>query len=203
MRAELADAGYDIEVIGINSIGSEATQGLLAASCTFDLLQDESDVNAFNLMGGNKDDFFVYRANGRLAPGGYLPAFGGPSTNLSTDDGYANVRAAIIAAADLGPSERCDVEPPPGRQLPGDANSDAELNVADAIWVLDYLFGKPTEILPCDDTGSRVLLDVNGDGSLNISDPVYTLIYLFVGGTPPAGGSECAEIAGCPDVCQS
>src|SRR3989338_1696821 len=61
----------------------------------------------------------------------------------------------------------------------GDANSDSNVNIADAIYILNYLFAKgnsPT----CLDAG-----DVNDDGILNIADSIFLLQYLFNKGKAP------------------
>ena len=74
--------------------------------------------------------------------------------------------------------------------------------------LLNFLFlggGDP----PCDggtaaglNPGAMALLDSNGDGQVDISDPVYVLQFLFLGGGPPALGTDCVTIRGCPDTCQ-
>ena len=65
----------------------------------------------------------------------------------------------------------------------GDANSDGEVNIADAIAILAFLFagGKAPK---CPDAA-----DTNDDGSLNIADAVGTLSYLFAGTTMPDPGA--------------
>jgi hypothetical protein len=62
----------------------------------------------------------------------------------------------------------------------GDCNGDGGFNVADAVYLLGYLFVSPT-VLPCEDA-----CDINDDGGLDISDPVNFLAHLFTGGAPPA-----------------
>jgi hypothetical protein len=205
MRKDLETGGYSVNVVAINVIGGESSQPGLTTRATFDLVQDVVDVNAWDLMGGGKDDIFIYREGGALAPGGYLYAFGDVSTNLSTPEGYGNVFDAIVTAHDLGPGTNC-AGPTPGLQLPGDATQDAKLDLTDAVKVLNHLFLGAAEPLPCDGgtldgEGNRALLDVNGDGAVNLSDPVHALNYLFGGGGPPAGGTDCTPIAGCPEVC--
>lgn len=61
----------------------------------------------------------------------------------------------------------------------GDANADSQVNIADSIFLLSYLFtggAAPS----CQSSG-----DANDDGALNIGDPIYLLTYLFSGGPPP------------------
>jgi hypothetical protein len=100
--------------------------------------------------------------------------------------------------------------PTGGRQLPGDANQDAALDLSDSIWLLGHLFlGTPgTESLPCEGgvasapgSGELALLDFNGDGGIDLSDPVAVLGWLFLGKAPLAPGVSCRPIAGCPERC--
>lgn len=74
----------------------------------------------------------------------------------------------------------------------GDCNGDGGTNVADAVYLLDYLF-IGSVVLPCQDAG-----DIDDDGALNIADPINFLAYLFSGGPPPAPPNP---VTGCgPDV---
>lgn len=65
---------------------------------------------------------------------------------------------------------------------PGDANHDGAVNVADAVYIINYVFlgGNPP---PCPNEA-----DANGDGQLNISDPVYLINFIFRGGPAPVPG---------------
>ena len=68
----------------------------------------------------------------------------------------------------------------------GDSNIDGGVNIADAVWILSYLFagGKP---LDCMDAG-----DANDDGKINIADAVTILGHLFGGEGPlPVPFDEC------------
>ena len=74
----------------------------------------------------------------------------------------------------------------------GDCNGDGGTNVADAVYLLDYLF-IGSAVLTCEDA-----CDIDDDGALNIADPINFLAYLFSGGPPPAPPNP---ITGCgPDV---
>ncbi len=61
----------------------------------------------------------------------------------------------------------------------GDANADGLVNIADAVYLINYLFVGGPPPLPLD-AG-----DANSDGMLNIADVIYLVNYLFLGGPPP------------------
>ena len=61
----------------------------------------------------------------------------------------------------------------------GDANGDEAVNIADAVYTINYVFrGGPASDPVC-------VGDINGDGDLNIGDAVYTISYVFRSGPPP------------------
>jgi len=61
----------------------------------------------------------------------------------------------------------------------GDANSDGEVNISDAMYILNYAFiNGPAPVL--DEYG-----DVNCDDKVNVSDAVYIINYAFAGGYTP------------------
>jgi len=61
----------------------------------------------------------------------------------------------------------------------GDSNSDQNINVSDAVWIINYVFigGDPPDPLESGDT--------NCDGSVNVSDAVWVINYVFIGGNAP------------------
>ncbi len=61
----------------------------------------------------------------------------------------------------------------------GDFNTDADVNVFDAVGLLNYLF---VEGAPQPDCTARA--DVNADNTVNIADPLYLLNYLFEPNAP-------------------
>ena len=71
----------------------------------------------------------------------------------------------------------------PGSATPGfrrgDCNSDALGNIADAIFLLGYLFSLGTA------PSCASACDANDDGTLNIADAIFLLSWLFSMGTPP------------------
>lgn len=64
--------------------------------------------------------------------------------------------------------------------LLGDPNSDGAINVADIIYLVNYLFKGGPVPLPILESG-----DANCDGKVNVADIVYLVAYLFKGGPKP------------------
>jgi hypothetical protein len=62
----------------------------------------------------------------------------------------------------------------------GDANADGEVDMSDAVHILQFLFGD-SPFPTCPDAA-----DVQDSGELDISDAVATLNHLFIGAIPPA-----------------
>jgi hypothetical protein len=70
----------------------------------------------------------------------------------------------------------------------GDANGDWEMDLSDAIYVLDWLFAGGPEPVPIacgTDIAGGQNGDTNGDGGIDLSDGVYLLRWLFTGGPAP------------------
>jgi hypothetical protein len=65
------------------------------------------------------------------------------------------------------------------RFLRGDSNLDGQVNLADAIRTLEFLFAAG-EWLSCPDAA-----DADDSGSIVITDPIFTLAFLFASGSPP------------------
>ena len=76
----------------------------------------------------------------------------------------------------------------------GDANDDGTVNIADGVFILNFLFTDLVDTVPCPEA-----TDANGDGGINISDGLFVLNFLFVADSPgpPAPGPEaCGEDPG-------
>ena len=60
--------------------------------------------------------------------------------------------------------------------LRGDSSADGAVDIADAIFTLNYLFARGTTPHCLD------AVDANDDGGVDISDSAYTISFLFLGG---------------------
>ncbi len=64
----------------------------------------------------------------------------------------------------------------------GDANTDARLNIADAVFLINHVFKSgPAPKIAC-------VGDSNGDQTTNVGDAVYLINYVFKSGPPPISG---------------
>ena len=73
---------------------------LLSDRCSFPLFQGTTEMDLWAIQGGLKDSLYIYDAEGILAD--YIPPTGEISTNMNTDEGYANVKDAILAVLGQG-----------------------------------------------------------------------------------------------------
>jgi len=80
-----------------------------------------------------------------------------------------------------------DIPPPPPVFLRGRVNSDASVDISDAVSALLYLFAGG--VIGCPDAA-----DTNDDGLTNVTDAVYLLEHLFRGGPDlPTPNGACGE----------
>ena len=67
----------------------------------------------------------------------------------------------------------------------GDANSDIMVNISDAVFLIEYIFGSGSAPAQLD------LADVNADCTISLLDVVYLVNFIFAGGEYPLAG--CAS----------
>lgn len=81
-----------------------------------------------------------------------------------------------------------------GAFVRGDANDDAQIDISDTVFVLNYLF-VAGDVPPCLDAA-----DLNNDGMVDISDTVYLLNFLFIFGPAiPSPSPACGFDVGAID----
>ncbi len=72
-----------------------------------------------------------------------------------------------------------DDEAPESRFRRGDCNADGNVDISDAVCVLEWLFSGRAE------PGCVAATNSNGDAGADISDATYLLSFLFLGGPAP------------------
>ncbi len=103
MRLEFAKNGQNVQFLAINKTDAVDYQSKLTDRASFAILQDLPSVEVwYTQLGGNKDDFYMFAADGRLVD--YLPVIGPRNTNLSTPDGYALVKGVVSQALEASPT---------------------------------------------------------------------------------------------------
>lgn len=122
------------------------------------------------------------------------------------DTGLENGRAYTytVTAVDTQDNESASSEelqaapelPPVGPFLRGDANVDLRVDIADAIWMLGYLFAGG--VMP----QCNAAADSNADGEVNVADPIFTLNWLFMGGLPSPSPTSCEMSSNPGDIRQ-
>jgi len=78
--------------------------------------------------------------------------------------------------------------------IPGDANNDGTVNVADAVYLIAFVFkggAPPSPYRICSG-------DANCDCSCNVGDAVYVISYVFKGGAPPCDCQTWLSLCGPP-----
>ena len=96
MHFELQASNIDVNFVLVDQARPNPPTQELTDRCNFPIFQDESWVNAWALMGGQKDDFYFYDSNGVLQ--NFIPHTG--NIVLSTEEGYAHVKNAVLDLVD-------------------------------------------------------------------------------------------------------
>jgi len=90
--------------------------------------------------------------------------------------------------------------------LPGDCNSDGDVDISDALCLLGILFLGTGRELPCGDgsvtdAANEALMSWGSVPDIDLSDAVALLNWKFLGGPAHVMGSRCTPIVGCPEWC--
>ncbi|MEM7165037.1 MAG: collagenase [Planctomycetota bacterium] len=131
---------------------------------------------------------------------GSTAPFLGTGVAACTVDATHQILFLAFPFADLTTGSRSDLlasalawmnppDPCPNPYLRGDVNGSGDLDIADVVYLLAFLFsaGPPATVADA--------ADVNSDGGVDISDPIFVLGYLFNGGGAPAAPFP---VVGCP-----
>jgi len=107
----------------------------------------------------------------------------------NTGESYEERRRIVFDAVRL-----TRIEPPKVFVFTGDANSSSQVDIADAVCVLEYLFAIAGG--PCKRPDCMANMDANGDGFLDLADAVSILSFLFSSGTMRAPDGTVIEHGG-------
>lgn len=150
------------------------------------------------------DPLFTDPANGfqySLQAGSPCIDAGDPAHPLDPDGSVVDMGAIPF---DTSPGSGSGLALMGPRFVRGDVNADGQLDIADPVELIEYLFLEG--LVECEDRG-----DTNDDGALDIADPVRLLGYLFSGAAAPAApfpgcwwdgtvdGLGCDEPGQCPE----
>ncbi|MEE9443857.1 MAG: dockerin type I repeat-containing protein [candidate division Zixibacteria bacterium] len=106
----------------------------------------------------------------------------GPVTMQPGDSQYVLIKIAVGQGTDRLNSITVMKEILNSRMqaiITGDANSDSKLNVADAVFLINYIFRGGSA------PGNMTNNDVNCDGTINVADAVFLINHIFRGGSAP------------------
>ena len=159
MRIELEVAGYEVNFVSINKDNAVDTQEEIIKHCSFPQLQDTEELGLWDRMGGGKDDFYIFDAEGVLQT--YFRFYGPIGTTLSEPDDYQTVKQAMISVLD---GKITNPEPEPGR----DAGSEPETTEDEVTAPLPDA-DSPVDVGPAPDDVSPESDTVEGDVS-DLSD---------------------------------
>jgi peroxiredoxin len=99
IAADLAAAGYDVPVVGVNAAGLEASNGAITEGRTLPWLQDTEDVDAWGSWGAVWRDAYVLDGDLRVLDKRNLTAF-----DLTNDDNAAAYAALLSELASSAPA---------------------------------------------------------------------------------------------------
>ena len=117
--------------------------------------------------------------DGSLAGAGLSLSTGGLISGTPTVAGMISFVAEVHDNLGTHDEQAYTIEA--SKYIDGDANADTEVNIADAVYVLNYIFRRGQPPQPTEAAG-----DANCDGAANVGDVVFVITYVFNGGQGPA-----------------
>jgi len=154
-----------------------------------DGVQYEPYTDTIIIVGGYPGHDFVCQViSGAMPPGWNLESSTGIISGETLESGDFSFMVLVTDAIfinDYRDSTEFVVHVEPGTPRSGDANYDGQVNVGDAVFLINHIFkgGPPPTILNW--------ADVNADCQVNVGDAVYLIYYIFKGGNAPQLG--CVE----------
>lgn len=176
---------FDNTVTGLKNNG-DAT---FAAAVNFAVGSDPNSIFSADLDGDGDIDLATANLSGSVS---VLLNYGDGSFSSATDFGAQAMTEAVygadldgdgdidLVAANAGSSSVSVFENLTGPYyVCGDANGDEAINLADAVYLINYVFKGGPAPNPLDSG------DANCDDAVNLADAVYLVNYVFKGGPAP------------------
>ncbi|MCK5126364.1 MAG: peptidoglycan DD-metalloendopeptidase family protein [candidate division Zixibacteria bacterium] len=181
--AEINNGNYTVYARAYDRAGNSTTDSMSVAVENFFSLNgsisfddnnpDLSGVNVIALLNG-QDGLSDDLGNYSVADIG-----GGLQTIQFSRAGYLTIDTTIM----MNQNGVINLTMSPGDYVLGDANYDTQVNVGDAVYIINYVFKNGPPPTP------YASGDANGDSKIDIGDAVYLVNYVFRGGPPPGGKS--------------
>lgn len=96
LKKDLEADRVQVNFLAVNVTSGEGDQHEFTSRCSFPLFQDTAEVNAFKQHRGRKDDYFIYNERGELTD--YFPFLGDRASDLTSPEGYKNIKQALLKA---------------------------------------------------------------------------------------------------------
>lgn len=164
--------------VGYNGASNSKPAGIIAdldADGDLDVVAHFGDLDSIWVMHNNGDGAF------QLTRGVYPVGYKGSSTNKPAGlvagdfDGNGSIDIAVTCPVVDSVAIMFNETP----YIVGDANSDELVNITDAVYLIQFIFGGGPAPAPL------IAGDANCDELVNITDAVYLIQYIFNGGPPP------------------
>ena len=96
LKKELEANRVKVNFVAVNIASGASQQDEFTSRSSFPLFQDTDLEDAFGLHQGNKDDYYIYNERGELSD--FFPFGGDRESDLTSTEGYANIKQAILDA---------------------------------------------------------------------------------------------------------
>jgi hypothetical protein len=96
LKKEFEANRVKVNFVAVNIASGASQQDEFTSRSSFPLFQDTDLEDAFGLHQGNKDDYYIYNERGELSD--FFPFGGDRESDLTSTEGYANIKQAILDA---------------------------------------------------------------------------------------------------------
>jgi hypothetical protein len=96
LKKEFEANRIKVNFVVINTASGASLKGEFTSRSSFPLFQDTDLEDAFGMHQGDKDDYYIYNERGELSD--FFPFGGDRESDLASNEGYANVKKAILDA---------------------------------------------------------------------------------------------------------